>query len=251
VRALRERLGAPVVGYGERPDAELRVADVVAGPTGSSWSLHADGEDLGRFSLLMPGRHNVLNATAAVAVARWAGAPLDVVGKALAGYRGTQRRFQRLGTAEGVTVVDDYAHHPTELRATLAAARQTRPGGRIVAAFQPHRYSRTAALGEELGTALADADLVVVTDVYAAGEAPVPGVTGEMVAEAARRAGAETHVVPAARDLVRFLTQHVTAGDLVLTLGAGDITEVGPVLLRELERADPLTSEQERADPLP
>jgi UDP-N-acetylmuramate--alanine ligase len=228
----------PVVGYGEAPDAGLALSGVVAGPAGSAFTLRADGEDLGRFTVLLPGRHNVLNATAAVAVARWAGAPLGPVRDALAAFRGTQRRFQRLGTAEGVTVVDDYAHHPTELAATIAAARQVAPDGRVVAAFQPHRYSRTAALGRELGEALAAADLVVVTDVYPAGEAPVPGVTGGLVAEGARRAGVQTHLVPAAGDLPRFLAEHARAGDLVLTLGAGDITSVGPVLLRLIEGRD-------------
>ena len=236
VRALLARgVPGPVVGYGEEVDAALRIADVQGGPSGSTWSLRADGEDLGRFWLPLPGRHNVHNATAAVAVARWASAPLDAVRAALAGFHGTQRRFQRLGTAEGVSVVDDYAHHPTELAATIAAARQTRPSGRVIAAFQPHRYSRTAALGAQLGGALAAADLVVVTGVYAAGEKPVPGVTAALVADAARRRGVETHEVPAAGDLAAFLAQRVVAGDLVLTLGAGDVTEVGPVLLRLLE----------------
>lgn len=237
-KLLAQGVADPVVGYGEVPDAAVGLSGLVAGPAGSSFTLTADGEDLGRFSVLLPGRHNVLNAIAAVAVARWAGAPLEPVRQALASFRGTLRRFQRLGTAEGVTVVDDYAHHPTELAATIAAARQVAPGGRVVAAFQPHRYSRTAALGGELGAALATADLVVVTDVYAAGEAPVPGVTGALVAEGARRSGVETHLVPAAGDLPRFLAARVTEGDLVLTLGAGDITSVGPVLLSLLEGRD-------------
>ncbi len=239
VRALLGRAVAdPVISYGEVPDAALRITDVVAGPAGSTFSLVADRTDLGRFSVLLPGRHNVLNATAAIAVARWAGAPLDSVRETLSGFRGTQRRFQRLGTAEGVTVVDDYAHHPTELTATIAAARQTRPAGRVIAAFQPHRYSRTAALGPELGSALAAADVVVVTGVYAAGEKPVPGVTGTLVADASRRSGVETHEVPAAGDLAPFLADRVSEGDLVLTLGAGDVTEVGPVLLRLLGGPD-------------
>ena len=225
----------PVVGYGEGADAGLRIVDLQAGPSGSTWSLHADGEDLGRFSVPLPGRHNVHNATAAVAVARWAGAPIEAVRRALSVFNGTQRRFQRLGAAGGVSVVDDYAHHPTELAATIAAARQTRPGGRLIAAFQPHRYSRTAALGAELGRALSAADLVVVTGVYGAGEKPVPGVTGALVADAARRGGVETHEVAAAGDLAAFLAVQVAPGDLVLTLGAGDVTEVGPVLLRLLE----------------
>jgi UDP-N-acetylmuramate--alanine ligase len=235
VRAITDRIAGPVVGYGETAGAALRIDGIVAEPTGSSFSLVADREDLGRFSVGVPGRHNVYNATAALAVARWAEAPLEAVRKALAGYRGAQRRFQRLGVADGVTVIDDYAHHPTELVATIAAARQTEPKGRVIAAFQPHRYSRTAVLGPDLGRALAMADLVVVTEVYAAGEAPVPGVTAELVADGARAAGARTHVVASAGDLAPFLAEQVHPGDLVLTLGAGDVTEVGPVLLRLLE----------------
>jgi UDP-N-acetylmuramate--alanine ligase len=235
VRALLAGIEGPIVGYGQTPEAALRLSDLRAGPAGSSFSLTSEGEDLGRFDVRAPGRHNMLNASAAVAVALWAKAPLEPVRRALAAYRGTQRRFQRLGTVDGITVVDDYAHHPTELTATIAAARQTQPSGRVVAAFQPHRFSRTAALGPELGVALGAADVVVVTAVYAAGEAPVPGVTAALVADAARRTGAETHLVRSRRDLAPFLAERVRPGDLVLTLGAGDITEIGPVLLRLLE----------------
>lgn len=234
-RDLAAVADGPVVGYGTSPEAALRIVDVRRDQDGTRFGLHHDGEDLGVFSLRVPGLHNVRNATAAVAVARWLDAPLDAVREGLAGFGGAQRRFQRLGSRGGVTVVDDYAHHPTELAATISAARQTRPGGRVVAAFQPHRYSRTATLGAELGAALAAADVVIVTDVYAAGEAPVPGVTGALVADAARSRGAETHLVGAAGDLGPFLAGVVRAGDLVLTLGAGDITEVGGVLLRLLE----------------
>ncbi|MBW3601230.1 MAG: UDP-N-acetylmuramate--L-alanine ligase, partial [Actinobacteria bacterium] len=143
--------------------------------------------------------------------------------------------FQRLGEAAGVTVVDDYGHHPTELRAVVEAARQARPDDRVVAVFQPHRFTRTAALGTELGVALAEADVAVVTDVYAAGEAPVPGVTGALVADAARDRLADTHYAPLLGDAADVVSRLARRGDLVLTLGAGDITELGPVLLRRLE----------------
>jgi len=236
IRRLLDRgVDGPVLAYGEGPHAGLRITDLVASPDGSAFRLVDRGEDLGPFTVALPGRHNVHNATAAVAAARWAGAPLDAARGALADFSGTQRRFQRLGRAAGVTVVDDYAHHPTELEATLAAARQTRPAGRVIAAFQPHRYSRTAALGPQLGKALAGADLVVVTDVYAAGEAPVPGVTGALVADGARSAGVETHLVRSSGELAPHLAAIARQGDLVLTLGAGDVTEVGPVLLRMLQ----------------
>jgi UDP-N-acetylmuramate--alanine ligase len=161
----------------------------------------------------------------------------DAIRRGLAAFAGASRRFERLGSAAGVTVVDDYGHHPAELRATLAAARQTAPGGRVIAVFQPHRFSRTAALGPELGAALVDADTVIVTDVYGAGEQPVAGVTGGLVANAAAHAGVDTHYVPSVADVPELLIDLVEAGDLVLTLGAGDITEVGPVVLRRLRGA--------------
>jgi UDP-N-acetylmuramate--alanine ligase len=233
--ALAERARDPVRTYGEAADADVRVVDRDARPDGSTFRVVAGGRGLGRFRLRPPGRHNVLNAAAAIAAADWVEADMDAVGAALEGFSGAQRRFQRLGEVGGITVVDDYAHHPTELAAVLAAARQTAPRGRVVAAFQPHRFSRTAALGAELGAALGAADLVVVTDVYAAGEPPVPGVTGALVADAARRAGAETRYVAAAGELPALLLDEVRPGDLVLTLGAGDVTEAGPVLLRLLE----------------
>jgi len=234
-RALLDAAAEPVWTYGEVPDARLRIVDVTLSRHGSRFRLVERGEDLGEFSVRLPGRHNVANATGAAAAARWAGAPVEAIRAALAAFAGAQRRFQRLGEAGGVTVVDDYGHHPTELAATLAAARQTAPAGRVVAVFQPHRYSRTAALGRELGAALRGADVAVVTDVYPAGEAPVPGVTGLIVAEAARAAGVATSFVPSGGDLVEAVTGVVREGDLVLTLGAGDITELGPVLLRRLE----------------
>ncbi len=235
-RALAGAARSPVRTYGEAEDADLRVVDMRLGPEESSAGFVEDGVDLGRFTVAVPGRHNVLNAAAAAAAARWAGAEPDAVRSGLASFLGAQRRFQRLGIAGGVTVVDDYGHHPTELVATIAAARQTRPPGRVVAVFQPHRYSRTAALGRELGAALAGADLVLVTDVYAAGEAPVPGVDGRLVADAAAAAGgAMVRHVPTTGEAVRVLEELVTPGDLVLTLGAGDITEIGPVLLALLE----------------
>ena len=137
--------------------------------------------------------------------------------------------------AADVAVVDDYAHHPSEIAAALDAARQARPAGRVVAVFQPHLYSRTRAFAREFGAALAAADVAVVTDVYGAREQPVPGVTGSLVAEAARGHGADTHYVPLTRDVPETVAELARAGDLVLTLGAGDITEIGPVILRRLE----------------
>ncbi len=235
---LLPRAGGDVLTYGEDPRARLRIRDVVLEPRSSRCTLVRDGETLGGLTLPVPGRHNLLNATAATAAALWAGAPFGAIAEGLARFSGARRRFQRVGTVAGVTVVDDYGHHPTELVATLAAARQSTPGGRVVAVFQPHRYSRTAALGTELGRALAGADVAVVTDVYAAGEPPEPGVTGALVAAAAATTGVDTHFVAATADVPAAVAALVRDGDLVVTLGAGDITEVGPLLLRTLAARD-------------
>lgn len=224
----------PVLTYGEAAGADARVSAVRLDADGTVFDLALPDGDAGTFRLRVPGRHNVANAAATVLAARWAGAELEAVRNALAAFSGAQRRFQRIGEAGGVTVVDDYAHHPTEVAAVLSAARQARPAGRLVAVFQPHLYSRTAAFAREFGSALALADVAVVTDVYAAREEPVPGVTGALVADAARAGGVETHYVPAAGELPRALADLAGPGDLVLTLGAGDVTEVGPALLRVL-----------------
>lgn len=234
VRRVLPRIAAPVETYGEHPDATLRTVDLTLHPFGGSFGLVHRGEDVGRFEINLPGRHNVANATAAALAAVHAGATWDAVRRGLSMFAGANRRFERLGDAAGVSVVDDYGHHPAELRATLDAARQTAPDGRVIAVFQPHRFSRTAALGAELGAALSGADVVIVTDVYGAGEQPVAGVTGQLVADAASATGVETHYVPSVADVPAHLLDLVCPGDLVLTVGAGDITEVGPVALDRL-----------------
>ncbi|MEY3020458.1 MAG: hypothetical protein RLZZ272_1442, partial [Actinomycetota bacterium] len=161
------------------------------------------------------------------------GLDLARAAQGLGAFTGAARRFQRLGTAGGVSVVDDYAHHPTELRATLAAARSV-ARGEVVLVLQPHRYSRTAALGDELGRAAAGADRVIVTDVYGAGEPTVPGVTGRTVAEAALAAGADVTYVAHLDEVVAAVLERAHPGDLVVVAGAGDVTQIGPALLERL-----------------
>lgn len=182
--------------------------------------------------LPVPGMHNLRNAAAALGVAGALNADLAAGAAALARFTGVGRRFERVGEAGGVAVVDDYAHHPTELAATLAAARQAFPARRLVAVFQPHLYSRTAVQGTAMGAALRAADLAFVTEVYAAREAPVPGVSGAMVARAAGHA----RFVADRRDLLDRVLEAVRPGDVVLTLGAGDITTFGPMLVARLGR---------------
>lgn len=226
-RALVDRIDGPVVGYGEDARADVRL---VIDETGAVVRV---GDAAVPLTLAVPGRHNQLNATAAIAAAHWAGADLDDVARGLSLFRGAQRRFQELGTAAGVRVVDDYAHHPTELRATLATARAS-TSGRVVLIVQPHRYSRTEIFGAELGRAAAGADLVVVTEVYASNEQPIPGVSGMLVADAARDAGANVVWEPHLSELADRLAELVRDGDLVLVTGAGDVTTVGPQLLERL-----------------
>jgi UDP-N-acetylmuramate--alanine ligase len=182
----------------------------------------------------VPGQHNVRNAAAALGAVEALGGDIDRALGALAAFAGVGRRFDRLGEIGGVMVVDDYAHHPTELRATLSAARQAFPGRRLVAAFQPHLYSRTALHAEAMGEALAAADLVIVADVYGAREAPVPGVTGALVADAARRLGTTTVFEPVRSALGMRVAALVRPGDVLLTLGAGDITGLGPELRKAM-----------------
>ena len=235
-RRLAGEVAGPVITYGQTPDADVQLTAVTLSADATHCELLRNGQVFARIHLRVPGLHNLLNATAALIAADWAGADVDAAAGGLALFGGAQRRFQRLGTAGGVSVIDDYAHHPTELVATLAAARQTAGHGRLVAVFQPHRYSRTAAVGAELGRALAGADVAIVTDVYAAGEAPEPGITGAVVAAAAEAAGVRTLYVPATLDIPAAVAGIVEPGDLVLTMGAGDITQVGPLLLEALTR---------------
>ena len=216
---------------GRARDADLRIGPVRADATETRTELTLPDGQMCTLRLRVPGLHNVRNGAMAVGAVVALGAPLEPALAALAEFEGVGRRFDLVGEAGGVVVVDDYAHHPTEVAATLAAARQRYPAERLVAVFQPHLYSRTAALGEAFGVALALADVAVVTEVYGAREQPVPGVSGRAVADAAERAGAETVWVPGRPGVAREVSALVRAGDVVLTLGAGDVTSVGPELL--------------------
>jgi len=227
VRAVLARIEGPVTTYGTAADADVRIVR----RDGAPCLLVEDR--VHALTLSVPGDHNLLNAAAAFAAARILGADEGAAIEGLRRFRGAARRFQLLGEVGGIRVVDDYAHHPTELRATLAAARTT-GALRIVCVVQPHRYSRTASLGEELGRAAAGADLVVVTEVYGAGEPPVPGVNGLLVARAAEAAGARVHFEPHLGAVATLLAGEVREGDLVLVTGAGDVSQVGPALLSQL-----------------
>jgi UDP-N-acetylmuramate--alanine ligase len=240
VRQILPRLAdRRIVTYGFSSGADLSAAEVEPGAWGTRFVVRSlRGGDLGAIHLPVPGRHNVLNALASVGVALSLRIGFEDVARALAGFGGVHRRFELLGTWRGAAVVDDYAHHPTEVAATLAAARQTYPNGRVLAVFQPHLFSRTLDQAEEFGKALAGADLAVVNDVYASRESPIPGVTGELVADAARRAGqANVQYVPRWQDAPALLAEQVRAGDVVITLGAGDVNRLAKALIDQ-EKAE-------------
>ena len=228
-----------LVRYGfDDPDAELTATGVELKGFGSRAIIlrrtASGSEPLGTLELHVPGRHNVLNALAAIGIALELRVPFAAIAAAMAEFRGAERRFERKGEARGVTVVDDYGHHPTEITAVLHAARGT-GANRIVCVFQPHRYTRTAQLLHEFGPALALADEIVLTDIYPAGEDPMPGVTIDALADQVRRAhGGRVHVVKALADVPAEVARIASPGDLVLTMGAGSIGTLGPKVVEAI-----------------
>ena len=243
---------AEVVRYGmASSDARLVARDVRQEPGGgSSYTPVYDGKTLPRVTLEVPGRHNVLNSLAALASGLVLGAPAEALARGLANFRGVERRFQRLGEARGVLVIDDYAHHPTEIRATLAAARAALPGRRLLVAFQPHLFSRTRDFASEFGSALTLADEIFLTEIYPAREQPIEGVSASLIEDAIAGAGRSANGGASARaegegrgrlawrgerrELAAALAGAVRSGDVVITVGAGDITRTGPELLAHL-----------------
>jgi UDP-N-acetylmuramate--alanine ligase len=224
-----------IVTYGLSPQAELSAVDIEARSWGSRFAVRSlRGGLLGEIEMPMPGRHNVANALAAVGVGLTLRIGWDEIAGAIAGFKGVHRRFEPMGSWRGAAVVDDYAHHPTEVAATLDAARQTFPKARVHAVFQPHLFSRTRDLADDFGNALLGADRAVVTGIYPSREAPLPGVTGDIVVEAARKSGHRNVVYcPDWHDVPPVLAAEIAPGDVVLTLGAGDINRLASLLVAE------------------
>jgi UDP-N-acetylmuramate--alanine ligase len=222
-----------VVTYGFSPQADLMAVDVETHEGVSELTVrHVQKGELGRLKLPLPGRHNVQNALAAVAVALALGLPFKAISRGLGAFKGVHRRFERLGSFQGAAVVDDYAHHPAEVIATLSAARQVYPRARLHAVFQPHLYSRTQQLAKEFGRALLAADFAWVTGIYGSRERPLAGVSGELIVEAARASGhRNVRYCADWRELPERLREAVQPGDVVLTLGAGDINRLGNALV--------------------
>ncbi|MFJ6391962.1 UDP-N-acetylmuramate--L-alanine ligase [Streptomyces sp. NPDC091972] len=237
-RELTRRVGASgvrVVTYGDAEDADVRVLSVVPQGLRSEVTVELDGSPL-TFTVSVPGRHYAHNAVAALAAGAALGIPAAELAPALAAYTGVKRRLQLKGEAAGVQVIDSYAHHPTEMTADLEAMRAAAGDARILVVFQPHLFSRTQELGKEMGDALALADGSVVLDIYPAREDPVPGVTSELIIEAARAAGADVTPVHDKAEVPEVVAGMAKAGDLVLTMGAGDVTDLGPLILDRLAK---------------
>jgi UDP-N-acetylmuramate--alanine ligase len=244
LRELVPNVQRRVVTYGTRADSDFHITQVESsipdsGPA-SRFRVHLHGQLLGDFHLHVPGLHNVLNATAAVAVAVGLEIAPAKIREALENFRGVDRRFQLRGREAGVTVIDDYGHHPTEIKATLAAARRC-GFKRIHVVFQPHRYTRTEALLHEFGTAFTDADSVFVLDIYAASESPIEGISGDLVAQRISDVGRrQAWYMSSFADAAAGAANIAQPGDLVLTLGAGNISQLGPMVLEKLQsRAKP------------
>jgi UDP-N-acetylmuramate--alanine ligase len=225
-----------VVTYGVSQDADFRV-QALAGeqsPAANRFRVWYEREDLSEFQLQVPGQHNVLNATAAIAVGVGLDISRDHIREALQSFRGVDRRFQQKGIVRGVTVVDDYGHHPTEIRATLSAAKQA-GFARVHVIFQPHRYTRTQLLMDEFATAFTDAASIAVLDIYPASEAPIPEITGEVLVQKIREQGQFSAQFAASfADAINAAVSEAREGDLILTLGAGNVSQLAPQVLERL-----------------
>lgn len=239
VRALGEKTGKTVISYGiDSKDADYRAENIEYGKNGTTYDILYKNEVIGKGQLIVPGRHNVLNSLGAIAAARELGIPLESILASLAHFSGAKRRFETKGKVGGVWVVDDYAHHPTEIAVTLKAARQTQPE-RLVCVFQPHRYTRTQLLLDQFAVAFKDCDELIITDIYAASEDPIPGVSGEMLAhKIAKTTGQKVRYISGQDKIEETLEREVRPGDLVITMGAGDIYRLGEQLVQALERSE-------------
>jgi len=241
LRRLLPQMQRRVITYGTRrgSDFHIRMAESLPGTNEhqplSAFRIRYRESDLGDFTLHVPGVHNVLNATAAIAVGIGLDVSVEHIRAALDTFRGVDRRFQLKGRESGVSVIDDYGHHPTEIRATLSAARQC-GFNHIHVVFQPHRYTRTKALFDEFATAFGDADTLNVLDIYAASEPPIAGVTGEALAKGIQK-GSEKPVryAPTFADAIASVAALAKPGDMILTLGAGSVSQLGPQILQALQ----------------
>jgi len=235
---LRGQTQSRLVYYGFKDSCDYYCCNIRTRGTGSEFEAYERGQLLGEAYLKVPGIHNVLNAMAAIAVGREIGLEFRGIVKALGEFAGAKRRFEVVGKLNGITVIDDYAHHPTEITATIRAARQFHKN-RLIVIFQPHRYTRTQLLGHQFGPAFQGSDMVIITDVYGAGESPIPGVTGELIYKSALAEGCNAVYIPGKDEVVDYVAKELRYDDLVITMGAGDIWQTGLKLVQELQKFIP------------
>ncbi|MBT9587927.1 UDP-N-acetylmuramate--L-alanine ligase [bacterium] len=232
VMEQRAKVSTPVVTYGLNPEADITAVDLQLKGFACQCTVVIHGRRAGQMRLHIPGKHNIQNALAAVAIGLELGLSFEQISAGLGAFQGVKRRFQILGTQGGVTVVDDYAHNPAKVMAALHAARCCAQG-RVIGVFQPHRYTRTKFLAHEFAEAFDDADLLLMTDIYSAGEVPIVGVKTEMLIEKVRQGSSKARVVhtPGQKEVIDYLRREARPGDVVMLLGAGDVGSWGPALL--------------------
>lgn len=237
IKRLVKEIDRPVVTYAiAGTDADYTADEISYNTDGTNYKLYYKGEFLCDVHLIVPGRHSVLNSLGAFVAARELGISVEVILASLAKFGGAKRRFETKGKIDGVWVVDDYAHHPTEIGVTIKAAMQTKPQ-RLMAVFQPHRYTRTQLLFDDFCKCFAGCDKLIITDIYAASEASIPGVTSEALAEGIRKAtGQDVIYISELNDVKKWFEENAKPGDLIITIGAGNVVNVGEQLVRELER---------------
>lgn len=238
IQRVLPRIRRRVITYGTGAQTMLTITNESCGHLASNFRLRFQGEDLGEFRVNVPGAHNVLNASAAVAIAMELHVDVENIRQGLAEFQGVDRRFQQRGAEQGITVIDDYGHHPTEIRATLAAARECK-FGRILAIFQPHRYTRTLHLMDDFARAFHTADAVFVLDIYAASEKPIAGVTAEALVERMKAFGHRgAEYAGSIENAVARVLEAAQSGDVVMTLGAGNVWQAGDQILQQLRQKD-------------
>lgn len=236
VAEIKAHTRSKVITYGEKADCDYYMQDWQVAGKGSKFSVYHKGVYLGEVILSLPGKHNSLNALATMATVHEIGLDFTTAAMLLSDFKGPKRRFEHIGQFGDINIVDDYAHHPTEIKACLEAARNYHPEGRIIAIFQPHRYSRTKMLGTQLGAAFAGVDKVIITDIYSAGEKPIPGVSGQMVYEAAINVGCNAEYLSSFPAIEEFILNSIRDNDLLITMGAGDIWKLGLSIFQKLNQ---------------
>lgn len=235
IRNIAPKVDRKYISYALEHEADYTATDIMTDGPHTTFSVVYKGENLGKVTVNVPGRHNVLNALATIAVCRQLGLSMQEIADGFTAFVGTKRRFQTKFRNNDVWIVDDYAHHPTEIQTTIKAAKQTKPN-RLVVAFQPHRYTRTQLLREEFGSCFKGADVLILTDIYAASEDPIPGISGKtIVDEVKKQTGVDAVYIEKLTDIAPWLKNHTQKGDLIITMGAGNIYTVGETLADEFK----------------